>query len=82
MANDLMNSRRYFALGILFAVLAVHYANQVHFGEMIRSGGNTSANAFVAGSGVDSAADGGAIGFSILSATCLILASRAERSEP
>ncbi len=76
-----MTAARYFWLGVFFALLATNYASQVAYGKIDNAiMASMADNPHVAGSGVASGASGGAIGFSILSATCLIISEWKRKS--
>lgn len=63
-----MNSKRFFYLGILFALVALFFATQVES----RFAGERGRTVAVA---VDSGADGGAVGFGVLSGLCFLSAA-------
>jgi len=59
-------------LGIFSLRLALNFSSQVDYGKFQH---NPYATGSYAGSGVDSAADGGACGFAILSGLCFLSAA-------
>ena len=76
-----MQPKIYFVLGIIFAAVALYLSLQVDYGNVQSSGGwRASSDAPVAGTGVDAAADGGALGFGIISASCFISSAVTRKS--
>lgn len=71
-------STRYFLLGVVFVIFTYRCSETVYEGSV---GGRLSReNGSLTGTGVDSGADGGAIGFSILGAMCFYLSEKARQT--
>ena len=78
-----MQPKIYFVLGIIFAAVALYLSLQVDYGRVHPSRAgmlSASSDAPVAGTGVDAAADGGALGFGIISASCFISSAVTRKS--